>query len=412
MKKILVVTWFYPPVNSSEGIVTYKLLNNSKFEYDVFTQCKSSSWSYGNEDYLENNDNINCIFAKSNNLKDWKKEAIEYFSNNKEKYDIVMTRSMPPESHEIGVELKRIKPSIKLISSFGDPIDNNPYTLLIKQNNPYRVDATSSIKAIINPIRILKSMKYRNKEIIKKVLFSSKVEKTTINKADVIIFNSEEQRDYMLKGRDKKNIVLVHSYYNKMFPKVEKKKNDKIVMSYIGHLDNIRTPKLLLQAIKELKKENPKLEEKLTIEFYGNMSKDDKVFILDNELYDVVKYKNQISYLDSLKKMKEVDYLLHIDANLGTVLDKNIFFAAKLADYIGSRTPIIGITMLEGASANILRKIDALVLTYSVSDIKNYLRKIIYDNYTFKLNDKTCEDYSAKKVAEEFDQMIEEIIKY
>ena len=94
MKKILVITWFYPPVNSSEGLVTYKLLNNSKFEYDVFTQCKSSSWSYGNEDYLENNDNINCIFAKSNNLKDWKKEAIEYFSNNKEKYDIVMTRSM------------------------------------------------------------------------------------------------------------------------------------------------------------------------------------------------------------------------------------------------------------------------------------------------------------------------------
>ena len=58
MKKILVITWFYPPVNSSEGLVTYKLLNNSRYEYDVFTQKNSASWSYGNNDNLENNRNI------------------------------------------------------------------------------------------------------------------------------------------------------------------------------------------------------------------------------------------------------------------------------------------------------------------------------------------------------------------
>ena len=52
MKKILVITWFYPPVNSSEGLVTYKLLNNSRYEYDVFTQKNSASWSYGNNDNL------------------------------------------------------------------------------------------------------------------------------------------------------------------------------------------------------------------------------------------------------------------------------------------------------------------------------------------------------------------------
>ena len=108
MKKILVITWFYPPVNSSEGLVTYKLLNNSKYEYDVFTQKNSASWSYGNKETLENKDNVNSIFAKSNNLKDWKKEAIEYFKNNKDKYDIVMTRSMPPESHEVGLKIKKI----------------------------------------------------------------------------------------------------------------------------------------------------------------------------------------------------------------------------------------------------------------------------------------------------------------
>lgn len=408
MKKILVITWFYPPVNSSEGIVTYKLLNNSKYEYDVFTQNNSALWSYSNTDHLEDRKGINCIFANANNLKEWKKEAINYFKNNKDKYDIVMTRSMPPESHEIGFKIKKIKPEIKWIASFGDPIANNPYVLLNK-DNPYSVDKTSSLRTIMNPFRVLKSMIFNCKRLLKKILLDSNIEKKTINKCNLIIFNSEEQRDYMLKNKNKNNIILYHSYEEKLFPSKVEKNNDKIRMAYIGHLDKIRTPRLLFEAIKELNEENDNLSERLEIEFYGNLYKDDKVFIFDNELYNIIKYKKQITYLESLKKMKEVDYLIHIDANLGTVLDKNIFFAAKLADYIGSGTPIISITMLEGASANILRDVNGLILTYSVSDIKNYLRKIIYDNYKFEMDVDASKKYNAKKIAKQFDAIISEM---
>lgn len=409
MNRILVITWFYPPVNSSEGIVTYKLLNNSVYKYDVFTQKNSASWSYGNEDYLKNDDNINCIYAKSDNLKDWKKEAVEYFKNNKDKYDIVMTRSMPPESHEIGLKIKKIKPSIKLISSFGDPIDNNPYSIIASFNNPYRINKNDSLIRAFNPLRITKSFLFKLKNKIKKYILDNSIEKKTIKCADLLIFNSNEQMEYMLKDRNKNSIVLPHSYDERLFPNKVKKENKKIVMSYIGHLDNIRTPKLLLEAINELRRENPDLKDRLSIEFYGNMSKEDKSFIFDNKLNDIVNYKKQISYLESLKEMKKADYLLHIDANLGMVIDKNIFFAAKLADYIGSRTPIIGITMLDGVSANILRNVGALVLTYSVSDIKNYIRKIVYEDYSFELYDKECRKYSATYVAEQFDKKIKEI---
>lgn len=409
MKKILVISWFYPPVNSSEGLVTYKLLNNSEFEYDVFTQKNCASWSYGNKDNLENGTNINCIFSSANNLKDWKKDAIEYFGKNRDKYDIVMTRSMPPESHEVGLQIKKIKPSIKWIASFGDPIDNNPYVLLERKGNPYRIDKTSSLKSIFNPIRILKSFIYRLKMLIKKICFNSKIEKQTLKKCDIVIFNSDEQRDYMLQEKRKNNIVIPHSYEKKLFPVEIKKASKKIRIAYIGHLDKVRTPYLLLRVIDKLKKEDSNLCDKLEIDFYGNMFSEDKLYIFNNELYDVIKYKKQISYLESLKIMKEVDFLLHIDANLGMVLDHNIFFAAKLADYIGSKTPIISITMLDGASANILREIGALVLTYSESDIENYLRKIIYDGYKFKLNESVCEKYNAENVAKEFDEMVRKL---
>lgn len=412
MKKILVISWFYPPVNSSEGIVTYKLLNNSKYEYDVFTQKNSTSWSYGNKDYLKNNKNVNCIFSESNTLKQWKTEAVEYFKKNMDKYDVVMTRSMPPESHEVGIMLKKIKPSIKWIASFGDPISNNPYTLLTMKSNPYKVDKTSSIKRIINPFRIIKSIIYCLKKTIKNSFLDTKIESKTLKKCDMVIFNSNEQREYMTKGNLKTDSVIInHSYMEELYPKKVEKNTEKIIISYIGHLDAIRTPKILLEAIKEIKEDDEHLCNKLEVDFYGNLYHDDKIYIYDNELYDIVKYKKQISYLESLKKMKESDYLLHIDANLGDVIDHNIFFAAKLADYIGSKTPIISITMLEGTSANIMRKVNGLILTYSASDVKNYLRKIIYENYQFNLDEKSSNSYNAKIVATEFDNMVKDLLK-
>ena len=129
MKKILVISWYYPPINSSEGLVTYKLINNSEYQYDVFTQKKNENWSYGSNVDYENNENVNSIFCKSDNINDWVKEAYEYFVKNRKKYDIVMTRSMPQESHVIGLKIKENYPEVKWIASFGDPIKNNPYNL-------------------------------------------------------------------------------------------------------------------------------------------------------------------------------------------------------------------------------------------------------------------------------------------
>ena len=83
MKKILVISWFFPPVNSSEGLVTYKLLNNSKYEYDVYTQNSNDSWSYGKNDFLPLNKNIKSIYSNASNLTDFYNEGVKFFENNK-----------------------------------------------------------------------------------------------------------------------------------------------------------------------------------------------------------------------------------------------------------------------------------------------------------------------------------------
>lgn len=420
MKKILVISWFYPPINSSEGIVTYKLLKNSNYKYIVFTQKDNTSWSYGSGERNLESSNVEKMCSKASNLKDWGKEAVEYYKEHQNEFDIIMSRSMPPASHEAGLEIKRINPKIKWIASFGDPIADNPYNLLLAQTkSPYSWDYNDvrilNILRLFSPRRILKNFiwKIRYSAYQENIPKSEdNLEKDIIANADVVLFNNEQQQRYMLKKKTaKKSYVLPHSYDKSLYPILKKKiKGKKVKMVFLGHSDNIRTAKPLLEAVLELTKIKSDLADRLEIDFFGNLADRDKLFIMDNYLTDIVKFKGSVNYLESLRIMKESDWLLHIDANLLSVLDENIFFAAKLADYIGSSNKILAITMLEGASADHLRKYGAVVCSHSKEDISNYLYLILYKGYSHSINTQYQETLDAKLVAQKFDSIVKSLI--
>ncbi len=418
-KRILVISWFFPPINSSEGLVTFKLLNNSKYEYDVYTQHNNESWSYGQSDDIILGKNIRRIDSDAKDLNEFKKEAIDYFYENLDKYDIVMTRSMPEVSHIIGLEIKKIKPNIKWIASFGDPIGNNPFTLkVIKYCNPYSLDQRyvrhMGLKEIISPFRILRSLRYKMNYKKREKFFiedNNELQKEIINKCDYIIFNNKFQQSYMLqdyKNKEdliKKAVVLYHSYDNSLYKKI-KHRNEKIVFTYVGSLDDVRSPHELFVALNRLNELDPELEDKVEFYFYGSMSDNEKLYLLNNDLLSFVRIKKNIDYLKSLEVMQKADWLILIDANISDITDQNIFFAAKLADYIGSKKRIFGITMLDGASSEILKEYNSLCLENNAEEILNYLYLIIYEGFSKKLNFDYAERFDAVTVACKFDELI------
>lgn len=417
MKKILVISWFYPPINSSEGLVTYKLLRNSKLQYDVCMQESNASWSYGKNEKLPEASNVTRIPVAADDLEIWKEAAVEYFRKNKEKYDIVMTRSMPPESHMIGLKIKEIKPEIIWIASFGDPIANNPFVLKdMNTLSPYSHKfRRTGIRELISPKRILKNAlwKKRTNDSLEPFRREQKLEEDILKQCDYVILNNKYQEAYMLGSYDEsiksKALVLPHSFDSTLYPEMtgKSKVNKKIRMVYIGHLNDIRTPHLLFEAVNQLKEMKPDLADRLEIQLYGNMSDKEKVYLLDNELLDVVQIKKPVDYRTSLAIMKESDWLIHIDANLSGVLDENIFFAAKLADYIGAGKPIFGITMFDGAGADVIRDVNGLTASYTADEIRNYLYLIVYKNYTIQMESgKNKEQYNAVNVAARFDEFI------
>ena len=419
--KGFVISWYFPPINSSEGLVTFKLLSNSKYTYDVFTQNSNTSWTYGKNESRLVSDNVTPIFVKTDDFKVWVKEGIEYFEQNKDKYDFIMSRSMAPESHEIALEIKRRHPDIKWIASFGDPISNNPYNYIYKPISPWTIKGKGfeyvSIRYALSPKRILKNClwNYRRRRDLKKYdvePYNIKLQSAVLAEADRIIFNNPYQMEYMLKDNSEykdKSIVFPHTYDKNFYSNKKKSKHDKIVMSFIGHLDDIRTPRPLLNALVRLKENIPDIDKKLEINFYGNMSANDKLFLVDNYLLDFVHVKKPVTYFESLDIMQDSDWLLHVDANLGAYLNENIFFAAKIADYLGAGSNIFAITMDNGASADIMRETNSLMSSHSSDEVYNRLLEII-NNKTDKLTTNNSH-YDIKNVVDKYEKMVEGLIK-
>lgn len=423
--KGLVISWYFPPINSSEGLVTFKLLKNSKFEYDVFTQSADKTWSYDtNETKLSSSNVTNLnIGDKWMSYVDWIEKGVEYFKNNSEKYDFIMSRSMPPESHAIAFRIKEMYPNKLWIASFGDPIANNPYSDLHKVKSPYSIKGQQfeyiPIRTLVSPIRIIKNAvwKLRNYRYTRKYDTRQKyneIENKTILNADVLIFNNKYQLEHMLKNYDdsikNKAVIIPHTFDKDFYNQTEiKEKSDVITIRHLGHLDETRTPISFLKAVKRLKENYTDIEKRLLIEFYGDVCDSDKLYIMDNELCDIVKVKKPVKYFDSLKLMQESDLLLLVDANLSTVINRNIFFAAKISDYIGSGTNIFGITMTDGPSADILKETNGIQSSYSADEIYMKLKKIL-DTHSIP-EPKNADHYDIKNVVKLYDDIVEEKVK-
>ena len=428
-KKCFVLSWFYPPINSSESMVTYKLLKYSKHNYDVWTRQNraKSIWDRALDEDSLISDNIKPLYGNSSNVREWVKEAITYFENHIDEYDCFMTRSMPPEAHYFGKEVKKNHPEIKWIASFGDPLintpyidnpnDKNPYTLkkIIEDESPSRLRAA---RIAISPMRNAERFvwKKRRKACGVDVKEYRKIHDFTIKGADLIISNNSYQLDHLFANEytqyKEKGVVIPHSFDMALYPPEAKKSNKKLVFTYTGHLDDIRNASVLLRALNLLAKNDNKLEDKIKVDFYGHMSSSDKLYIMNHKLYSVVELHDDVLYADSLGIIRNSDWLLLFDANFTDVTDVNIYFPAKLADYIGADKNILAITQVNGASADIIRKVGGgLVCTHSVDEVFMYLSKIIYKKWKPQArNTAEAEKLDAKYIAKELDNNLERML--
>lgn len=326
-KKILLLSHCFPPYCFPESyLVTKKLGNMNNCTVDVVTLHAFDLTSRKDENFFlyaqKKFNTITQINAPSfyKYLPFHRLESIfslpdkyiylnflyKKYLKNLHQYDAVITWSTFLSIHNLGCWIKKRYPSLNWVAHFSDPWTTNPF-------NSYRHSFVFKI----------------NKYLERKVFFMS----------DALIFTSKETlndclNDYPQYCKDKA-YVIPHAYDSSLYPEIQKREKYPIILSYIGNFYGQRNPSSFLDALKLIEKRQPEILKKIEIRFIG--SSQHEILLKD---FPYLKVEPAVDYLVSLKKMKESDILLIIDAPF----DNSPFLPSKLIDYIGANKPVFGVT--------------------------------------------------------------------
>lgn len=410
--RIFVASWFFPPSTSSEGNVTYKLLRNSRHEYVV---CSSSSelWSYKKRSELQA-DNIVVYPIDTDSFDEWIDEGSELFNSlhAQQPFDAIMTRSMPPESILLAERILESNPGIPWIASLADAIAKSPYDYFnFIENDKYLKEREKK------DFRVALENDYEGwrghpNDNIRRLVKLREIEDFAINKADVLIFPCDTLRNFILGTRKRTNAYTIpHSYDLALFSHDEMfTSKDKVILTFLGHSDYNRSLNMLVEALSLIGETNAQVLNKLRIRIVGNTVEEFRVMVYNKFLHEVIRIESSVDYLESLKIMQESDWLIHVDAYFSD-LEKtggSIFFAAKLADYMGTDKPILALTgrgspsdiIVKEAGGVSVKQDDLVGLSQVLSDIAISKCGVVVDR-AFRDN------FDAKSVSDQFDQLIE-----
>lgn len=417
--RVFVASWFFPPQTSSEGIVTYKMLRRSELEYDVVC-ADSSLWGYS-EQISIHSEHIHVIPVKTNELNTWKEETLRIFEllHKQHTYDVFMTRCMPNESLEIGLSIKEKHPELKWICSLADPVANNPYWIDSIEQSPSISDSTK--QRVIKELSLTSEKWTRDwlndpSTVIREQFYWKHIQDAAIASADLLITPSKEQRDYMSEeSMRNKFLILPHSYddFQDENAALNAWESEKTHFLFTGYSDSLRSLLPFVEATKWIQNHFPNVLSKIKIHFFGNYPNDliDRAYAY--QLNEVFEFGGNISYASSLAYMRQADWLLHVDAYFERLSDTggSIFFAGKLADYMGSRKPVLALTGYNSPAGNIVQQYGGeIILPCEIAQIAKAMIAIATGKRQESISEVFRAQFDAQSVAKTFDTAVKKLI--
>ncbi len=385
-KRVLIVSWHFPPYKSSSAFNLFKRIKDTGYEYDVIQIKRAdkpdNKAMFGFATSQFNNYEIEVSSEDGRNIKareEFVEKVIELYQSlcKKNHYRVVLSHSHEFASHIAALKLKQLYPNLKWIASFGDPIAANPY------NESYKFP-------------LLKE--------------DSEVESLVLQQADRIVVTNSYQQALVLSSQtvpiaSSKFFVLPHCFDSRMYAEhlldgsQHANQAKKFCFRHVGMLYKYkRTSEPFIVAAQRFIETYPELADSFIIEFYGAKDR----YIDDAAKYgleNIVMFKGNVNYLTSLSVMAEADCLLLRDADFSDQgLSHTPFYPGKLADYLGAKKPIIAVTMKEGCVPDMLNELGSVSLTeHDIEGIVQAMYRAITGNLT--LNFDGISYYSCNNVA-------------
>lgn len=370
--KLLLIAFTLPPERSPRSIQISKLIKALPFKPDiVHAKTRSNSdesvcpnfQSYINQSFVyecpRGNRYLNFIKRKCLGIffntpdvyKFWAKSTHKKLKKDGQlpKYDTIVTFGQPMSLHLIGLNIKK-EFNIRWVAHFSDPWVCNPFN------------------------KSGKIITYLNRSL----------ERQVIKYADTVVFTSEEtkalyQQEYQDVNATKFE-YLQHCFDPKRYQKNVSPASSPFVFAHLGNFYGIRSPEILFQAVDSLYRNNPTLLEAVRFDFYGSFGRHSHLPHKYAHLRQYIQSQGSLNYLESLGVMQKSHVLLIIDS----ALNFSVFFPSKLADYIGAKRPILGITPA-GSASNILKNLNHLqVLPTDLPGLTKIIKMILQNKEEYR----------------------------
>ncbi|KQC03805.1 MAG: hypothetical protein APR54_02295 [Candidatus Cloacimonas sp. SDB] len=419
MKKVLIITYYWPPAGGPgvQRVLKFAkylpefgwqpiILTVKKGEYpaydtsleeDVHPDCKvykTSSWEpaklYKKFTGMAENEAV-PVAALTEQKKNWKKKLAHWIRLNlfipdakigwipfavktgkkiikREKPDLIFSSSPPPTVHLIARKLAKWS-KLKWVADFRDPWTEIHY---------YPPDRN-----------------YLSRNLDKKL------ESGIISDCTAAICASSSFIDLLTKNNKDKFFTITNGYDLKINEK-NRTENGKINITYTGGLTNNRYYEKLFTDISSLIRSKPELKELLQINIIGEVDN-----LIRNSINDIFSELNIIHFIGYVEHSQALEFVKNSDILLLFLEKKENYtghIPAKLFEYITSGNYILGIGPPNGDAAGIIAQTGTGKVYSPQHDFAAIVEKLIADikNKTEKsVNWKEIKKYSRKELTKQ-----------
>ena len=423
MKKVLIISYYWPPaggsgvqrwlkfakylpINNWQPIIytpenpyfeikDEKLLSNVPAEAEIW---KKTIWEpYALKDKLFGKGNRSQsagVISNKNSLKNkvlnwirgnifipdpkvyWVKSSVKFLKKKIKEEGIrhIITTGPPHSMHLIGLALKKQNPGLKWIADFRDPW---------------------SELDLLDEFHLSKSSRDKHK----------KLEREVLQTANMTLTVSESWVND-LKRLGAKNVALITNGYDSTDFNLKLKKTDKLIIGHYGLLNHLRNPINLWETLNQLCKENKVLNSKLEIHLSGNIDA------------DVISKIKSYTYLKG--KVKELGYLSHTQVleeyNEASVLLLLLFnsdtgkgnYPGKIFEYFAAQKPILAFGPSESDTGNlIVRTNSGIYFSYDEANLRQAVFDLLEERKKFEFSD--MEDFSREKLTKDLSELLNKL---
>lgn len=278
----------------------------------------------------------------------WVRPSVKFLSDYVADNQIhtVITTGPPHSVHLIGLKLKKKIPGLRWLADFRDPWTE---------------------WGMWDSLMVSKPVRRVHKKLEDSVLKTAD-EIITITPFYVRRFEQLAQRPVRL---------LTNGFDEEDFTGMVYTKTDRFIIRHIGIINEKCDPRPFMNALKGLMKKQPDFASDVRIEFIGEVHPEFRQFVsMDHELKSITTFAGNIPHDDLIRLYGSSALLLII---LTGYKDAEGFLPGKLFEYFATGLPVLGVGPTQGDAAALLKKTGAG--TMLAGEDEEGIRKILREVY-------------------------------